>query len=179
MTSRHPDIFPSSIVPSRPLCRRSSRTSLMATATTTPAPIYRTSSGLRPGLNRQQSATAAAPASPRTPTNTSSSLSLGATSPSARSEDDCLVFEFGTRFLRVGFAGDSTPRGVLGFGPHSQWRAGDYRQWEMGYEDNWRRRKGGRRWGEAHELWQADLRNVDLGLVEDKIERAVREAYTQ
>lgn len=34
-------------------------------------------------------------------------------------------------------------------------------------------------WGEKHELWKLDLRNLDLGLVGDKIARAVREAYTK
>jgi actin-related protein len=33
------------------------------------------------------------------------------------------------------------------------------------------------KWGEESELWNMDLRNCDLGFVEDKIERAVREAY--
>jgi actin-related protein len=32
-------------------------------------------------------------------------------------------------------------------------------------------------WGREQELWRMDLRGLDLGLVEDKIERAVREAY--
>ena len=35
------------------------------------------------------------------------------------------------------------------------------------------------RWGEEYELWRMDMRGFDLGIVEDKIERAVREAYTK
>jgi hypothetical protein len=34
-------------------------------------------------------------------------------------------------------------------------------------------------WGKDHELWQYDVRGVDLGLVGDKIERALREAFTK
>lgn len=41
------------------------------------------------------------------------------------------------------------------------------------------RKRKGYEWGEDHELWRMDMRELDLGLVEDKIERAVREAYTK
>lgn len=34
-------------------------------------------------------------------------------------------------------------------------------------------------WANAYELWRMDLRDVDLGLVEDKIERVLRETYNK
>ncbi|MCJ1408756.1 hypothetical protein MMC19_002832 [Ptychographa xylographoides] len=34
-------------------------------------------------------------------------------------------------------------------------------------------------WSQAHELYQPDIRTLDLGLFEDKLERAVRTAYTE
>ena len=34
-------------------------------------------------------------------------------------------------------------------------------------------------WGTDYELWPLDLRDVDLGLIEDKLERALRDAYTR
>lgn len=34
-------------------------------------------------------------------------------------------------------------------------------------------------WPKSHELWTSDIRNLDLGLVEDKIERAIREIYNK
>jgi hypothetical protein len=71
------------------------------------------------------------------------------------------------------------PKAVVDFGPEEQRRAGDYRKWQTGYEKEWRMRVQGKEWGEAYELWKMDLRNVDLGLVGDKIERAAREAFTK
>ncbi|KAI9816074.1 MAG: hypothetical protein M1832_005157 [Thelocarpon impressellum] len=146
----------------------------MATA----VPSARAPSNLRPGISRLPSA--APSATPHTPTGQSPSLAFSASSPAFRGgDDDCLVFEFGTRFMRAGVANESAPRCVLGFGPDEQWRVGDYRRWEPEYEANWQQRRRGRPWGESHELWPVDLRNADLGLIEDKIERAMREAYTK
>lgn len=90
-----------------------------------------------------------------------------------------MIIELGSRNLRVGLAGDALPRVVTRFGPEEQRRAGDYRKWQVGHDTNWRIREQGREWGEAHELWKMDLRGVDLDLVGDKIERAMREAFTK
>lgn len=98
---------------------------------------------------------------------------------SFRSDEEHLVFEFGSRFLRAGFAGESKPRCTRGFGPDEQRRVGDFRRWMPGYENVRRKRKRGQDWGAEYELWQMDLRSADLGLVEDKIERAVREIVAQ
>lgn len=60
---------------------------------------------------------------------------------------------------------------------------GDWRQYLPGYEEEKgkRRERGWREglWGREEELWGMDLRSVDLGLVGDKVERAVREAFTK
>jgi actin-related protein len=96
-----------------------------------------------------------------------------------RAEEDYVVIEIGSRFLRAGFAGDAFPKAVIEFGLEQQRRAGDYRRWQAGYESDWRKRFRGRRWGESYELWKLDLRDADLGLVGDKIERALREAFTK
>ncbi len=100
---------------------------------------------------------------------------------SLRAEEDLIVVEFGTRKLHVGFAGDAVPRGSIWFGPEQQRRVGDFRAWQTDYPNDWRKRAGasGSQWGRDHELWQSDVRQVDLGLVSDKIERALREAYTK
>ncbi|KAI9846700.1 MAG: hypothetical protein M1837_003755 [Sclerophora amabilis] len=145
-------------------------------AASTSAASYRPSPGPRPALPQTQSGLL--PASPHTPTRNFASL-ISSPSTSLRGDEECLVIEFGSRYMRAGFAGENVPRCVLGFGPNEQRRVGDYRQWEMGYEDSWRRRKRKREWSEPHELWRMDLRGVDLGLVEDKIERAVRTAFTK
>jgi hypothetical protein len=56
-------------------------------------------------------------------------------------------------------------------------RIGDYRQWGPDYER--RRPKGWRRWAEGYELWDLDLRDTDLGLVEDRVEKLIREAESK
>ena len=76
--------------------------------------------------------------------------------------------------MRAGFAGESTPRCVLAYSPEHQRRVGDYRQWAPGYELRPKKRKRGQNWGKDHELWRMKVDEVDLGLVEDKIERLLR-----
>jgi hypothetical protein len=140
-------------------------------------PAHRSVSSIRPAISEIRSREAA-PASPRTPVRAISSSSFG--SPSAlRAEEECFVLEFGSRYLRAGFAGDALPKAIIGFGPDEQRSTGDYRQWQRGYNDNWRQRTAGKGWGDAYELWKPDLRHVDLGLVGDKMERAMREAITK
>ncbi|KAK0651508.1 hypothetical protein B0T16DRAFT_322284 [Cercophora newfieldiana] len=98
---------------------------------------------------------------------------------SLRAEEELLLIEFGTRKLHIGFAGDAVPRGTVWFGPDQQRRVGDFRVWQMDYRDEWAKRASGDQWGKDHELWQPDVRGLDLGLVGDKIERAMREAITK
>lgn len=56
---------------------------------------------------------------------------------------------------------------------------GDYRKFLPGFAERRRKRQRIDQWGEDHELWRMDVRGLDLGLVGDKIERAVREAITK
>lgn len=129
---------------------------------------------IRPGLSHLQ----ADPPSPQTPRRGFSSTY---SSPSAayRNEEETLIFEIGARHLCAGFAGENSPRCSLGFGPEESRRVGDYRRWLPGFEDRLIRKRTGYEWGEDHELWRMDLRELDLGLVEDQIERAVREVYSK
>ena len=134
------------------------------------------SSSIRPGLSHLQ----ASPSSPHTPPhNRTASSAFNSPSLSYRAEEDALVFEFGTRHFSAGFTGESYPRCRLGFGPEASGRAGDYRRWLPDYDKRPRKRQRVATWGEDYELWRMDLRDFDLGIVEDKIERAVREAYTK
>lgn len=89
------------------------------------------------------------------------------------------MIEFGSRKLRVGFAGDAVHKTTVEFGPEQQRRVGDFRAWHASYRDDWTRRETGSKWGSEHELWKLDLRGLDLGLVADKIERGLREAFTK
>ena len=56
---------------------------------------------------------------------------------------------------------------------------GDYRRWLPGYEDQPRKKRRLSEWGNDYELWRMDLREFDVRIVGDKVERAVREAYTK
>ena len=132
------------------------------------------SSTIRPGLSHLQRE----PGSPHTPQRTYSST-FNSPSASYLREEEAVVFELGARHLTAGFAGDSAPRCRLGFGPEEARRVGDYRRWSPGYADNPKRKKAPYLWGEDHELWRMDLGNIDPGLVEDKIERAAREAHSK
>ncbi|KAK1761247.1 hypothetical protein QBC47DRAFT_397220 [Echria macrotheca] len=98
---------------------------------------------------------------------------------SLRAEEDLILIDFGSRKLQVGFAGDAVPRGSIWFGPDQQRRVGDFRIWQADYKNDWKKRASGRQWGRDYELWRPDVRELDLGLVADKVERAVRDAYTQ
>ncbi|APA09878.1 hypothetical protein SS1G_05884 [Sclerotinia sclerotiorum 1980 UF-70] len=138
-------------------------------------PAHRSVSNIRPSINPQGGS-----GTPSTPHTHLRQISNSFGSPSTlRAEEECIVIEIGCRYVQVGFAGDAGPKAVINFGPEEQRRAGDFRRWQPGYDKAWRERVHGKKWGEAHELWKLDLRDVDLGLVGDKIERAVRDAYTR
>lgn len=133
------------------------------------------------GLRNSQTAQ---PVSPHTPQARSGNPSFASsTSPSSsfRSEDDAIIFEIGARWLRAGFEGSSAPVCVVGFGPEDSRRVGDYRGWIQGSTGAGRLPQpvDMEEWTRAYELWRPDTREVDLGLVEDKIERAFRETYNQ
>ncbi|KAJ5577102.1 hypothetical protein N7535_004028 [Penicillium sp. DV-2018c] len=132
-----------------------------------------------PSLRHSQTAR---PASPHTPqARTGSYPSSTSPSSSFRNEDDAIIFEIGARWLRAGFEGNSAPTCVVGFGPEQSRRAGDYRGWIQGSIGDGRLPQpvDVEEWTRAYELWRSDLREVDLGLVEDKIERSFRETYNQ
>ncbi|KAF2634288.1 actin-like ATPase domain-containing protein [Massarina eburnea CBS 473.64] len=121
---------------------------------------------------------ASTPESPRTPLARTATSFYG--SPGGyRSEEEYIVLELGARFVRGGLPGDSTPRCTLSFGPEEQRRAGDYRQWDPGHSSQRRKRRRGHGWGQDHELYRLDVSQADLGLVEDKFERAMREAFNK
>lgn len=135
------------------------------------APAHRNVSNIRPVP------AVTTPSSPHTPLRNPSST-FGSPS-SLRAEEDCVILEIGARSLRVGFAGDSVPKAVIGFGVNEQRRAGDYRQWEVEHTTARIGYVGQESWGEREELWRPELRGLDLGLVGDKIERALRDAYAK
>jgi hypothetical protein len=88
-----------------------------------------------------------------------------------RADDDFLIIQLGSRFVRAGFAGDNQPKAVLTSEPKDQRRAGDFRHLQQpGAVDL-------QSWQEQYEIWRYDLRDVDLGLVYDKLDRLLRDAF--
>ena len=132
------------------------------------------SSSIRPGLSHLQPD----PSSPHTPQRAFSST-FSSPALSYRTEEEALIFELGNRHLSVGIAGDSCPRLTSNLSPNEGRRVGDYRQYLLDDKGRAKKRKRQYTWGQEHELWRYEMRNVDLGLVEDKIERALREAYAK
>ncbi|KAF2399440.1 actin-like ATPase domain-containing protein [Trichodelitschia bisporula] len=115
--------------------------------------------------------------SPHTPLSRSISGLYGSPAGGYRSEEEnLLVFELGSRCMQAGFAGESSPRCSTKYSPDLERRVGDYRRWAIDYEPPHRPLGSGETWGWDHELWRMDIRDLDLGLVEDKVERLVREA---
>ncbi|CAI7610210.1 unnamed protein product [Penicillium pancosmium] len=134
-------------------------------------------------LRHSQTARPSSPHTPQQPLRSANTSFASASSPgsSFRNEDDAIIFEIGARCLRAGFEGNGTPVCVKRFGPEEMRRAADYRGWIHGDIGAGPLPKpvNAEDWVRDYELWQPDLKNVDLGLVEDKIERVFRETYNQ
>lgn len=138
---------------------------------------HRSVANIRGGQGPGGTSSGITPSSPHTPPRAAPSA-FGSPS-TLRAEEDLLVIEIGSRFVRVGFAGDTTPRVQLQLPPEQQRRVGDYRAWVEGAEDDWTKRERGAHWGEDYELWRYDVRTVDVGLVEDKLHRLLRDAFSR
>lgn len=130
-------------------------------------------SAIRPGL--RETSSRQTPGSPHTPTGRF--LSSAQSSPgsySFRAEEDPIIIELEPRGLSAGFQGESGPQCYIPFTPQNSRRVGDYRSFLPGFR---RRKEDVATKSKEYELWRGDLKDVDLGLLEDKLERAVREAY--
>lgn len=124
-------------------------------------------------------AQAGSPNSPRTPLlGRSISGQFGSPSAYRSEQEDCIVWELGARHLSAGFSGESRPRCTLHFGPESERRVGDFRVYDQTYQRKRQKVVKEEGWGREYELYRSDLRTLDLGLVEDKLERAVRTVHT-
>ncbi|KAL2759517.1 hypothetical protein ACRALDRAFT_1091501 [Sodiomyces alcalophilus JCM 7366] len=146
-------------------------------STSTPSatgPAHRSLSNIRSGA---AALSQTGPSSPRTPARGIASA-FGSPS-SLRVEEETVVIELGTRFIRAGFAGDHAPKAVVCSGPEDQRRAGDFRSWvaQAGDRDYPKGQPSRAEWAREYEIWASDLRDSDVSLVQDKIDRALREAF--
>ncbi|KAF5575266.1 seryl-tRNA synthetase [Fusarium pseudoanthophilum] len=112
------------------------------------------------------------PTTPHTPNRSSVISSYGSPS-TIRADDEFIVVELGSRHIRVGFAGDTSPRVVLQCSPEDQRRAGDFRGWQQP------KRSPGLQWSKEYEFWRYDLRDIQLGLYQDKLERVLHDAFSK
>ena len=115
------------------------------------------------------------PSSPHTPSRFISSTfsSPGST---YRQEEDVVIIEIGSRYIRAGFEGEAEPQCTVSLGPEESRRVGDYRGWSTGRKTKDERLN---KWGIEHEIWRMDLKDFDLGLFEDKLERVIRDIYNK
>ena len=133
-------------------------------------------SAIRPGL--RETSVRQPSGSPHTPTGRF--LSSPQSSPgsySFRAEEDPIIVELDPRGLSAGFQGESAPQCHISFTPQNARRIGDYRIYLSGFRR--KRRHDVAQRSKDYELWRNDLADVDLGLLEDMLERAVREAYNK
>ncbi|RBR26664.1 uncharacterized protein FIESC28_00524 [Fusarium coffeatum] len=105
------------------------------------------------------------PSAPHTPNRSSVAPVPSYGSPSTiRADDEIIVVEIGSRHVRVGFAGDTSPKASLQCSPEDQRRAGDFRGWQQS------KPAAGLQWSKEHEFWRYDLREIELGAFQDKLE---------
>ena len=138
--------------------------------------------GSRPAIRARPpsgiAAATASPSSPRTPIlGRSISSQFGSPSAFRSEQEEHMIYELGARHVSAGFAGESRPRCIIGFSPESARRLGDYRAYGTGYQRKRRKLAKEEDWGQEYELYRTDIRSVDLGLVEDKLERAIRRIH--
>jgi len=115
------------------------------------------------------------PRSPRTPLlNRSISSQFGSPGSFRIEQEDVVVFELSPRYISAGYAGESRPRCILPFTPDGSRRTGDYGHYDKAYSQRMRKYQVKGEWGAGHELYRVDLTDLNLGLVEDKLDRALR-----
>lgn len=88
------------------------------------------------------------------------------------------MYELTARNLSAGYAGESRPRCIIPFTPETSRRVGDHRQWDPKHAQHTRKFRLQAKWADGYELYQTDIREQDLRLVEDKLERALRTVHT-
>ncbi|EWC46837.1 hypothetical protein DRE_03849 [Drechslerella stenobrocha 248] len=144
-----------------------------------PSRLSATTTPYKPSSTSFRSSTSGNPTTPQSRLSASAFSSPGG---SLHQVDEPLIFEVGTRFFRAGFANESAPRCKIGITPDMygrvgmKGRGGTRANRLTGEAAGPRIRNTG---SEEWELWTNDLRLKDLGVVEDLMERVLREAYNK
>lgn len=133
---------------------------------------YRPASEPRGVSTPTRNVSLASAGNPRTPLFSRRSTSYQYDSPGRayQTDDHTVVFAIEPRQLELGLAGDADPRGLVRFSPQLSARLdGSIRHAASTPSDslaNW-------------ELYALDTRDLDLGLVYDKLERCLRKLFTE
>lgn len=141
--------------------------------------------GSRPAARTRPSgsfAAAGTPGSPRTPLiGRSISGQFGSPGALSREPEELVIYELHPRSLSAGFAAESRPRCVHRFGYHlgDDRRVGDFRDFLQQPGDKTPENKDNKLWSEPYELFCANVRDLDLALMSDRLERAVRQIHTE
>ena len=142
--------------------------------------------GSRPAARTRPSgsfaATAGTPGSPRTPLiGRTISGQYGSPGALSRDPEELVIYELHPRSLSAGFAGESRPRCVHRFGYHlgDARRVGDFREFSKKPGKKVQRNKDDESWSQPNELYIANVRDLDLALMSDRLERAVRQIHTE
>lgn len=127
------------------------------------------------------SAIAGSPGSPRTPLiGRSISGQFGSPGALSREPEEHVIYELHPRFLSAGFAGEGKPRCVHRFGYQTAdtRRVGDYREFTDGPKPPSSKRRDSDSWSANYELFRAEVRQIDLALLSDRLERTIRTIHT-
>lgn len=120
--------------------------------------------------------------SPRTPlVGRSISGQFGSPGALSREPEEVVVYELHPRFLSAGFAGEGKPRCVHRFGyqPGDGRRVGDFRHFFEQPKAATQRPRDDARWSAPYELFSVDVGDLDFALLQDRLERALRNVHTE
>lgn len=127
-------------------------------------------------------ATAGSPlSSPRTPLiGRSISGQFGSPGGLSREPDETVIYELHPRHISAGFSGESKPRCVHRFGYQlgDGRRVGDFRDVVGTARTMPSPGRNDESWSAPYELFRADVSHLDLDLMSDRLERALRQVHS-
>lgn len=132
----------------------------------------RTTAPIREDISRRNISKSENAGTPVTPPTRYISSTYSTPGSTFGQEQDAIILELNSRYIKAGIEGESYPQCRYNFTPSVAKRVGDYRQYLPNYV---RPKESLDTWGEGYELWRNDIRGLSLGLLSDNMERAIRE----
>lgn len=134
--------------------------------------LSRTTFQVRDDLARRHISKSGNAATPVTPPTRYISSTYSTPGSTFGQEQDAVILELNSRYIKAGIEGESYPQCRYNLIPLAAKRVDDYRQHLPSYVHP---KEDLERWGDGYEFWKNDVKNMDLGLLSDNLERAVRE----